>query len=203
MRPMQQIFLNLALRRAAHGTGSQPTFLQERTTMLPIPDIAGILGSIPWTLVGGLATRAYMPERMTLDVDILIRAQDEGAVRDAFIAAGYHVTGVLSIGGFSVQVSQQPPIDVLLAEETWLIKALLNPNHDDVGNPVLPRPALIMMKLHAGRTQDLADIQRMLASTDTNERATIRADLAHQNPDLAEEFDALVQLADWEFGTTN
>lgn len=63
----------------------------------------------------------------------------------------------------------------------------------------MPRPALIMMKLHAGCTQDLADIQRMLATTPQTERESIRQQLARQNADLVEEFAVLMQLADWEF----
>ena len=137
-----------------------------------------------------------MPEQMTLDVAILIAATDAETVRSACIRAGYRVLGTLSIGGFTVQTANESPIDVLTMDEPWLIAALHQPNHDALGNPVLPRPALIMLKLHAGRTQDLADVQRMLAA----KRESIRQQLACQNADLVEEFEALIQLADWEFG---
>jgi hypothetical protein len=71
--------------------------------MQPVPDLADILGTISWVLVGGIALRAYMPERTTLDVDIMIREEDEARARTAFLNAGYVITGNLSIGGFSVR----------------------------------------------------------------------------------------------------
>ena len=85
--------------------------------MQPVPDLGRILAPIPWVLVDGLALRAYMPERMTLDVDILIHERDSEATRSAFVRAVYRVTGTLSIGGFSVQASDEaePAIDVLTA----------------------------------------------------------------------------------------
>jgi hypothetical protein len=103
-RPAAQ-FLRIALRRAARGTGSLPDLYERRTAVQPLPDLDLILVSLRWALVDGIALRAYMPERMTLDVDILVHERDAGAVRAAFIAAGYRVAGQLSIGGFTVQPS--------------------------------------------------------------------------------------------------
>ena len=50
--------------------------------MHPWPDLRELLGGLDWVIVGGVATRAYMPERMTNDLDILIRASDGPAVLD-------------------------------------------------------------------------------------------------------------------------
>ncbi len=49
--------------------------------MHPWPDLRPILEGIPWVIVGGVATRAYMPERVTQDLDILVRHRDGGEVR--------------------------------------------------------------------------------------------------------------------------
>jgi len=81
--------LTMALRRAKPGTGSSNEFLDRRTATQPVPDLSAILGTIPWVLVGGIAIRAYMPERTTLDVDIMIRESEEARARAAFIKAGY------------------------------------------------------------------------------------------------------------------
>ena len=195
------LLLRMAVRRAAQGTGSSATFLSRRTAMQPIPNLQTLLAPIPWVLVGGLALRAYMPERMTLDIDILVHARDSEQVRVAFVAAGYGITGLLSIGGFSVQAdTNEPPIDVLTRTDSWLEAALANPTHDAAGYPVLARPFLILMKLHAGRTQDLADVQRLLARTTPDERTPIRQLVAREHPDLVEDFDSLCMLADLEFG---
>lgn len=196
-------FLRLAIRRAARGTGSSLAFLAERTAVQPIPDVSTILGAIPWVLVGGIALRAYMPERMTLDVDILIHERNSSAAREAFVAAGYKVTGQLSIGGFSVAVVQtaEPSIDVLTRTDVWVDDALASPGTDPAGYPVLRRAYLILMKLQAGRTQDLADVQRLLGQTNTAERLSIRELVARESPELVEDFDSLCTLADLEFGS--
>jgi len=195
-------FLRLALRRAARGTGSSEAFLKRRTAVQPVPDLGAILVSVPWVLVGGLALRAYMPERMTLDVDILVHERDSARAQQALVAAGYRVTGELSIGGFSVQSADdaEPPIDVLTRADRWLDAALAAPTLDPAGYPVLGRAYLLLLKLQAGRTQDLADVQRLLARTALAERAAILQLVEQESPELREDYESLCTLADLEFG---
>lgn len=202
MRPAT-VFLQLALRRAARGTGSSAPFLDQRTAMIPTPDITAILGATPWLLIGGLALRAYAPERMTLDVDIMIAADAESAAKSAFLAAGYQITGPLTIGGFTAHpLDGGAPIDVLTSVAPWFADALAHPTRDLAGLPVMPKPYLLLLKLQAGRTQDLADVQRLLRSTTTAERSALRLIVSRYAEDLVEDYDALVQLADLEFGTS-
>ena len=107
--------LKMALRHARPGTGSTNTFLNRRTALLPlpIPNLNAILKEIPWVLAGGLATRAYMPERVTQNVMIFIHADDESRARAAFRAAGYILTETLafanpSLSGFGVERGNEP-----------------------------------------------------------------------------------------------
>jgi hypothetical protein len=195
-------FLRMALRRATRGTGSSRSFFERRTAMQPIPDLQTILSAVPWVLVGGLALRAYIPERMTLDVDILVHERDAEATRVALLNAGYHVTGQLSIGGFSVQAADTtaPPIDVLTRADPWLDAALAQPVTDPAGYPVLSRSYLILLKLQAGRTQDLADVQRLLARVPQPEREAMRQIVLRSSSELVEDYDSLCILADLEFG---
>jgi hypothetical protein len=200
--PMHPI-IKMALRRAKPGTGSSREFLDRRTALQPIPDLEAILGVIPWALVGGIAIRAYMPERTTLDVDIMIQAQDEWPARQAFAAAGYVITGDLSIGGFTVRDENDkdaPPIDVLASQAPWLKEALAHPGYDTAGYAVMPRPYLMLLKMEAGRGQDLIDVQRMLRDTPSSERSSTRMLIARHAPEMVEDYDALIQLADIEFG---
>lgn len=197
-------FLQLALRRAARGTGSQTDLLYERrTSVQPIPDLASVLGSLRWALVGGMALRAYAPERMTLDVDIVMHERDDRAAREAFVDAGYEIVGELSIGGFTAREEEAPdemPVDVITRSDPWLDDVLAAPHLDDYGYPVLPCPYLALLKLQAGRTQDLADVQRLLAATPPVERASTRRLVEAYAPDLVENYDDLMALADLEFG---
>lgn len=195
-------FLQLALRRAARSTGSQTDLLYERrTSVQPIPDLASVLGSLRWALVGGMALRAYAPERMTLDVDIVMHERDTQAAREAFVDAGYEIVGELSIGGFTArEASDEMPVNVITRSDPWLEEVLAGPHLDEDGHPVLPRPYLTLLKLQAGRTQDLADVQRLLAATPPTERAFTRRLVEAHAPDLVENYDALISLADLEFG---
>ncbi len=168
--------------------------------MQSIPDLSVVLGGLRWALIGGIALRAYAPERMTLDVDILIHERDAPAAREAFIASGYRITGELSIGGFSAEKPDSMPVDVVARDEPWLGDALADLRRDPEGHPVLARPYLTLLKLEAGRTQDLADIQRLLATTPDAERASTRNLIERHAPDLVEDFDALATLSDLEFG---
>ena len=146
MRPAT-VLLQMALRRAARGTGSAAAFLDRRTAMIPTPDISAILGPI-------------------LDIDIMVHADDEVATKTAFAAAGYTVTGPLTIGRFTAHPPDEAaPIDVLTSTAVWLTDALEHPTPDPAGLPAMPRPYLLLLKLQAGRTQDLADVQRLLRSS--------------------------------------
>lgn len=194
-------FLRLALRRAARGTGSQIAFYSQRTAMHQVPDLQSLLGSVRWVLVGDVALRAYMPERATLDVDILIHERDAHVAQMAFLNTGYRFIGTLGIGGFTVELGNEAPIDVLTRHDAWLDTAFAQPVYDQAGIPVLPRAYLILMKLQAGRTQDLADIQRLLALTSTDERVSVRGIVERYSPELIEDLDSLITLADLEFGS--
>jgi hypothetical protein len=194
-------YIRIALRTAKPGTGSSASFLNRRTAVQPIPDLAGILGSIEWVIVGGMAIRAYAPERMTLDVDIIIHGEDERGARLAFEGAGYHITGALTIGGFTAEpTSGGMSVDVLVSTALWLNRALRQPMRDAAGYPVIPRPYLILLKLSAGRAQDIADITRLLRDADPGERSVIRHLITQELPEQVEDFDALVALTDLEFG---
>lgn len=195
-------YIRIALRRARAGTGSSPVFLNRRTAVQQLPNLPAILQGTRWTLIGAMALRAYAPERMTQDVDILIHADAEPATRSAFVAAGYRIGGTLSIGGFTAIPADEEgySIDVVASDAPWLDEALDHPSFDPAGFPVLPRQFLVLMKLQAGRAQDVADITRLLRTADRDERALIRTIIARYAPDLVEDYDALVMLTDLEFG---
>lgn len=171
--------------------------------MQQLPDLSQILDGIRWALVGAMALRAYASERMTQDVDIVIHAGDEPAARVAFISAGYRIGGSLLMGGFTAHPADGAgySIDVLAFDAPWLSEALAQPMYDPAGFPVLARRFLILMKLQAGRAQDIADITRLLRRADHAERTIARATMATYAPDLIDDYDALVVLTDLEFGT--
>ena len=64
----RKTYLSMAERRAQPGSGSVPFEVRERASAFAPPQVRRLLGDLPFAIVGGLATRLYMPERMTLDV---------------------------------------------------------------------------------------------------------------------------------------
>src|ERR1700761_2115395 len=69
------------LRRRPIGAGSaMETLMQSPRTKLFLT-VEELFGAIPAAIVGGVATRAYAPERTTQDLDVLVdHGQYSGAV---------------------------------------------------------------------------------------------------------------------------
>jgi hypothetical protein len=198
----RRFVIDFCLRRIKPGTGSAPEFLQRRTAMNPWPDLQPILHGIPWVIVGGVATRAYMPERVTKDLDILIRRRDSDEVRERLEAAGYRYVSSLAVPGFLVRSSEGIEIDVILGDHRWLDEALTHPNQDPAGYPVLALPYLVLMKMASSRVQDTADAARMLGLASEEELARVRAVVARYAPGDIQDLESLIYLGQVEMGKT-
>src|SRR5258708_31690680 len=75
-RQRRGLLLDLSRRKQKPGTGSGSAFMERRTAVNPWPDLREVLTGLDWAIVGDVATRAYMPERKTNDLDILVRSAD-------------------------------------------------------------------------------------------------------------------------------
>jgi len=162
--------------------------------MISWPDLRSILQDLPWVVVGGVATRAYMPERTTKYLDVLIRQDDGDEVRERLAVAGYEYITSLTISGFLVRSSEGVEIDVILGDYPWLEAALAQPRQDPSGLPVLDLPYLVLMKIEASRVQDTADLSRMLGLASDEDLARVRAAVARYAPDAAEDLESLIYL---------
>src|SRR5215211_712584 len=123
-RQVRRIMIDMIMRKGKAGTGSSHEFMRRRTAMNPWPDLRPILNGIKWVIVGGVATRAYMPERMTKDLDILIHQDDKEIVLSRLKEAGYQVLEPLAIPGFALTAPDGAEVDLLLGNEAWLKIAL-------------------------------------------------------------------------------
>jgi hypothetical protein len=196
----RRFLIDLCLRRIQPGTGSAPEFLQRRTAMDPWPDLRPILQGIPWVVVGGVATRAYMPERATKGLDILIRQQDCDKVWERLEEAGYRYVSRLAVPGFLARSPEDVDLDVICGDYPWLEEALPHPRQDPAGYPVLDLPYLVLMKMGAVRVQDMADVSRMLGLASEEELARVRATVTRYAPDEAEDLESLIYLGQVEMG---
>ncbi len=190
----RRILINICRRRIRPGTGSSLEFLRRRTAMNPWPDLRPVLQGIPWAVIGAVATRAYMPERATKDLDILVRREDGDEVRERLEAAGYTFVTHLAVPGFLVHSPEGVEVDVVLGDEPWLDEALAHPRQDPAGFPVLDLPYLVLMKMKSSRAQDVADLSRMLGLASDEELASVRAVVARYAPTEMDDLELLIYL---------
>ena len=162
--------------------------------MQQFPDLREILRDIDWVAVGAVAARAYMPERTTQDLDILVRTADEAHVAEQLAAAGYERVAELGIPGAAFARAGEPEIDVLLGQQPWLEEALAAPGRDPAGFPVLALPYLALMKLAAGRARDIADVATMLGWADDEALEAVRDAIDHYSPADRPDLESLIYL---------
>lgn len=160
------------------------------------PDLSPALGGIEWAVVGAAATRLYMPERTTRDLDVAIRAEDGPTARERLRSAGFAYQGELAPGGSCWRTPEGFPVDVLECREPWFAQALkeAQSNRDRQGLPVLPLPFLVLMKFQAGRVQDLADVTRMLGQAEEGVLGAVRALFAQRLLGEREDLESLIEL---------
>lgn len=197
-RQRRRLLIEMAARRVRPGTGSSHKAMRQRTAMHDWPDLRDVLQGIRWAIAGGVATRAYMPERMTKDLDILIRAADADVVMARLQTAGYAVQQALAIPGFALQSPDGVEIDLLLGDQPWLEDALNQPKTDPAGYPILGLPYLILMKLAASRGRDFGDITTMLGWAEESALNAVRAVVARYSPEDSEDLESLIFIGQQE-----
>jgi hypothetical protein len=197
-RQKRRFLIDMSLRKQKPGTGSSLKFLKRRTAMIEWPDFRQILQGIPWVIIGGVATRAYMPERMTKDLDILIHKDDGKKVIRRLQKAGYTVISQLAVPGHLLQSSTGVEVDVLFGDAPWLKNALAQPQFDAAGYPVLDLPYLVLLKLQAMRPQDWTDASRMLGLATDETLKRVREVTALYSPEDSDDLESLIYLGKLE-----
>ena len=160
--------------------------------MNPWPDLRPILKGIDWAIVGGVATRAYMPERMTKDLDILVHQKDGEAVIKRLQQAGYEIVSELVMSGYLMLSPDGIELDVLFGNYPWLKEALTQPGQDPAGYPVVNLPYLVVMKMEAQRAQDWTDVSRMLGWASDADLDKVRAVVKQYTPEDLEDLESLI-----------
>jgi hypothetical protein len=168
----RRFYLDVGLRKRPMGSGSDmETLMQSERETLSIV-MESLFGDIPAAVVGGVATRAYSPERKTQDIDVLVdhdryqealqRLRDQGwrRIRDLVFTAG-----LLGLYG-SAWTKDGTKLDVLATEQRWSEEALSDRSYDQTGLRVIALPYLVMMKIDSARGIDQGDLTRMLGLLD-------------------------------------
>lgn len=191
-------FINLVIKYVKKGSGSGMEFLNKRTWTYPVANLNEIIKQAAFVVVGGVATRLYMPERMTLDLDILVRDEDAQLVYEDLEEANGQKIGDLSIAGTQWRLADGTSLDVLEFEGDWVTEAISSPNYAPDGLPVIDLPYLVLMKLIAGRSQDIADISRMLGVAEDLQLQRVKKVINQYLPNAVEDLESLVVLGKLE-----
>lgn len=209
-RDRRRFFITRGLRKRRFGTGSDVAALMD----LPREDLAvspeTLFGDIPFCVIGGVATRAYMPERNTKDIDFLIGPDDFAAAEQRLRDAGYapvrsgdelaFIGSMLELFGRCWQKGDIF-IDVISSRQPWVHDALMQNARDQRGVRVIGLPYLVLMKLDASRGQDQADLERMLGRLQPAEVDAVVAIVARHlaDPQAAEDVRHYALLGQFEY----
>ncbi len=198
----RRILIDMCRRRIKPGTGSAREFLLRRTAMNIWPDLRETLRGIPWVVVGGVATRAYMPERVTKDLDILVRRSDGDEAIERLTAAGYKIISKLAVPGFLLHSPEGVEVDVIFGDYPWLREAMAHVRQDPAGLPVLDLPYLAIMKIEASRGRDVGDLTTMLGLASDQDLDRVRAVVKRYAPDQLDDLESLIYLGKVEMQGT-
>jgi hypothetical protein len=110
---------------------------------------------IPHALAGGLAVGAHGYPRTTEDVDFLVGDEAFEKHAEGFVTLKLPL---IAVGNVRVDFVS---IDESKSEKQQLRPAVEEPLQSD-GVPIVPLPALVYMKLKAGRQKDTADLVELL-----------------------------------------
>jgi hypothetical protein len=189
----RQKFIQLTLKRVKPGSGSTHEFLKTRTWRRQVTDLRQII-QVNYVIVGGVATRLYMPERMTDDLDILIHEDEAERAYQNLHEQMARRMGDLSIGGTSWELPDKTILDIITSQREWVTTALSDPRMGADGQPVISLPYLVLMKLEASRTTDISDISRMLGLASEVELNEVRKTIEIYDPNSLEDLESLIQL---------
>lgn len=122
---------------------------------------------LPHALIGGHGVNAYLEPRFTADIDLTVKADLEAIsrFRRELENAGYHVTSEygadLPSGPDFVRLARaatDPPIEIQAAKTRFQGSVIARAQPTPRGPAVATREDLIVLKLIANRSKDLADL---------------------------------------------
>lgn len=198
-RKERREYLEMAERRVRPGSGSHPRVLRERTRRYGSPDLNRWIKDVPFVVIGGLATRLYMPERMTLDADILLSPARLTDAEQALERAGCERLGTLTVGGSTWRFPDGTTLDILAPPDPWVEDAINSAVRGKDGLPYVALPFLVLLKLASGRVQDLADITRMMGGADEASLRQTREHVKRWRPQDAEDLESMIRLGQLEY----
>jgi hypothetical protein len=194
--------------RRMSGRRTDPVALRELWGVAPPGawDEVDVLQGIPYAVIGGVATRAYMPERTTADLDLLIEPENLEAAIGQLQAKGYEAlprpieffdTRLALHGRRLIGASH---IDLLTSNQGWVSAAVSDTRSDRIGLPVVDLSYLVLLKMDASRGIDQGDLTRMLGFASEADLNRVRAVVARLLPADSEDLEQYIAIGRFEVG---
>lgn len=195
----RRTIIDFAMRRQRPGAGSAMR-LTDWSDMQRWPNLTEVLAGIRWAIAGAVATRSYMPERATRDLDIVVLDPDAAKAAQRLSNGGFVRLQELAIPGSNWRAPSGQEVDMLIVKGRRWAEALERAtNHaDENGSPVLALSDLVLMKLESGRAQDAADVIRMLGFAEEPALEKVREAIVRLAPELREDLESMIQLGKLE-----
>jgi hypothetical protein len=141
----------------------------ERTALSALARLLDSL-SIEWTLIGALAANRYRASpRLTHDIDLLLADTGPGLdqLESALNSAGWSVRRADAAGELlRLRHAELGVADLIVAGTQYQLQALRRAHEEPIGEAVSARVLtpedVILHKLIAGRSQDIADIEAII-----------------------------------------
>lgn len=191
-------YISIILRRVKPGKGSLNNLTQEIQMNLSVFNLKNILIKTPFVITGGLATRLYMQDRMTLDMDIVVLSDNASYAEQELKYGGCIQKGILSIGGSTWILPDKTELDMITLAESWVKEAIQSPQTGPGNLPYIELPYLVLMKLRSSRAQDIADISRMMGNADDKAIKKTKQIIGRFFPDDLEDLESLIYLGKLE-----
>jgi hypothetical protein len=203
----RRFYLERGLRRRPIGAGSNLDMLMQLERTKLFATMKSLLGDIPAAVVGGVATRAYSPERATQDLDVLVdharyddavhRLETLGWRRDAQLMFPNTMLGLYG----TTWSKDGHALDLMASDQAWAEEALAEEAFDQTGLRIVALPYLVLMKVDSARGVDQGDLTRMLgrATESDVERAVRVVEKHHRDPHAAEDVRQYAALGAMEY----
>jgi len=208
-RERRRFYLERGLRKRPIGSGSNLDALMSMERDKLFIDMESLFGDIPAVVIGGVATRAYSPERRTKDIDVLVDHLRYTEALTRLRSLGWREEHDLffpntSLGLYGTAWSKDGRhLDVIATAQAWAAEALAEEVYDQTGLRVVSLPHLVLMKLDSARAIDQGDLSRMLGRVDKTEIERIVRIVArhHRDPHAAEDVRQYAELGALEYET--
>jgi hypothetical protein len=194
--------------RRMRGHRDDPIALRELWNYRPAGRWTGeaLLKDIPYAVVGGVATRMYMPERTTADIDLLVEPEHFERAISQLTESGYNRTprplqfSDTRLGLVGQRLVGARPVDVLSSAQAWVHDAVASVRWENETLPIVDLPFLVALKLDASRSVDQGDLSRMLGFASDDDLDRVRSAVRRLLPADAEDLEQYISLGKYEVG---